>query len=73
MNGERPTGHWWHKQVPSASQANVFNARAVPQGLCENLMNALKLLANQQKDGESQSRVLLHASVQETQKELWRA
>ena len=53
MNGERPTGHWWHKQVPSASQANVFNARAVPQGLCENLINALKLLAKQQKDGDS--------------------
>ena len=24
----------------------------VPQGLCENLINALKLLANQQKDGD---------------------
>ena len=53
LNGERPTGHWWHKQVPSASQANVSNARAVPQGLCENLINALKLLAKQQKDGDS--------------------
>ena len=26
-------------------------AHAVPQGLCENLTNALKLLANQRKDG----------------------
>ena len=26
---------------------------AAPQGLCENLINALRLLANQQKDGES--------------------
>ena len=37
----------------SASQAKVFKAHAVPQGLCENLINALKLLANQQKDGYS--------------------
>ena len=31
----------------SASMAKVFKAHAVPQGLCENLINALKLLANQ--------------------------
>ena len=30
-----------------ASQAKVFKAHAAPQGLCENLMNALNLLANQ--------------------------
>ena len=35
----------------SASQAKVFRAHAVPQGLCENLIDALKLLANQQEDG----------------------
>ena len=29
----------------------VFKAHAVPQGLCANLINALKLLANQQEDG----------------------
>ena len=37
----------------STSQAKEFKAHAVPQGLCENLINALKLLANQQKDGDS--------------------
>ena len=31
----------------------MFSAHAVPQGLCENLINALKLLANQPKDGDS--------------------
>ena len=36
----------------SASQAKIFKAHAVPQGLCENLINALKLLANQQEDGD---------------------
>ena len=34
-------------------EAKVFRAHAVPPALCENLINALKLLANQQKDGES--------------------
>ena len=36
-----------------ASQAKVFKAHAAPQGLCENLINALKLLVNQQKNGDS--------------------
>ena len=35
----------------SASQAKVFEAHAVPQGLFENLICALKFLANQQEDG----------------------
>ena len=33
-------------------EAKVFRTHAVPQGLCDNLINALKLLANQQKDGD---------------------
>ena len=41
--------------VASASQAKVFKADAVPQGVCENLINALKRCANQQKDGTGQS------------------
>ena len=36
----------------SIGQAKVFKAHAVPQGLCANLINALKLLANQQEDGD---------------------
>ena len=36
----------------SLEQAKVFKAHAVPQGLCENLSNALKLLANQQEYGD---------------------
>ena len=35
----------------SVEQAKVFKAHAIPQNLCENLINALKLLANQQEDG----------------------
>ena len=36
----------------SVNQAKVFKAHAVPQGLCGNLIDALKLLANQQEDGD---------------------
>ena len=36
----------------SVEQAKVFKAHAIPQSLCENLINALKLLANQQEDGD---------------------
>ena len=34
-------------------EAKVFRAHTAPQGMCSNLVNALKLLANQQKDGDS--------------------
>ena len=33
----------------SIEQAKVFKAHAVPQALCANLINALKLLANQRE------------------------
>ena len=36
----------------SIEQAKVFKAHAVLQGLCANFVNALKLLANQQEDGD---------------------
>ena len=36
----------------SVNQTKVFRAHAVPQGLCGNLINALKLLGNQQEDGD---------------------
>ena len=36
----------------SFEQAKVLKAHAVPQGLCANLINALKLLAKQQEDGD---------------------
>ena len=36
----------------SVNQAKVFRAHAVPQSFCPNLINALKLLANQQEDGD---------------------
>ena len=42
----------WCKQVTVPVLAKVFKTHAVPQGVCENLISALKLLANQQKDGD---------------------
>ena len=36
----------------SVNQAKVFKAHGVPPGFCGNLINALKLLANQQEDGD---------------------
>ena len=66
-NGERPTGYWRYKQVPVPVRQKVSKAHAVPQGLCENLFNALKLLASQQKDGGSPIQSIV------AEKELWRA
>ena len=46
------TGSWLYKTGESINQAKVFKAHAVPHGFCGNLINALKLLANQQEDGD---------------------
>ena len=37
----------------NANEAKVVKPHAAPLGLCDNLTNALKLLANQQKYGDS--------------------
>ena len=36
----------------NAHKAKVFKALALPLGLCDNLVNAVKRLANQQKAGD---------------------
>ena len=36
-----------------ATETKVFKSYAAPLGLCDNLINALKFLANQQNDGDS--------------------
>ena len=50
--GSNQTGSWLYKTGESINQAKVFKAHAVPHGFCGNLINALKLLANQQEDGD---------------------
>ena len=52
MIGECPTGCWWRKQV-SVPVRSRCSKHAVPQGVCDILINALKHLANLQKDGDS--------------------
>ena len=50
---ERPTGHWWYTQVSVPGRQRFLMRMLAPQGLCGILINALKLLAYQQKDGDS--------------------
>ena len=45
MTGSNQTGE-------SVNQAKVYRAHTVPQGPCGNLIITLKLLANQQEDGD---------------------
>ena len=54
----------------SASQAKVFKGHAVPQGVCENLINALKLLANQQKHGDSPIQSIVTGLLRKKQKRI---
>ena len=71
MNGERLTGHSLVEQTgDSASQAKVFTAHAVPQGVCvcENLINTPKLLANQQKDGDSPIQRIVTGLIERSRK-----
>ena len=52
-NGKHPTGYWFCSSVPMPMKLKTSKAHAAPQGLCEKLIDALKLLANQQTDGDS--------------------
>ena len=52
MIGSNETGSWWCKQAKVLTRAKVFRAHAALQGLCGNVISALKLLANQQEDGD---------------------
>ena len=45
-----------------------FKAHAVPQGLCENLIDALTLLANQQKDGDSREQSFVTSLCERSRK-----
>ena len=46
-------GSWSYKTARDHREAKVFRAHGAPQGTCDDLINALKLLTNQQKDGDS--------------------
>ena len=52
----------------SAIQAKVFKAHAVPQSVCENVINALKLLANQQKDCDSPTQSIVTGFCERSRK-----
>ena len=55
-NGERQVGHWLQigaSAIEMNIEAKVFKSHAAPLGLCDNLINSLKLLANQQTDGDT--------------------
>ena len=56
----------------SASQAKVFKAHAVPQGLCQNLSMRSNCWRTSRKMEIAQSRVLQQAFVKEAEKALWR-
>ena len=54
----------------SVDQAKVFRAHAVPLGLCANLINALKLLANQEEDGDGLTQNIVTNLCEERRKGL---
>ena len=55
----------------NANEAKVSKAHAAPLGLCDNLMNALKLLANQQKVVTARFRASSQANTKEAQEASW--
>ena len=54
----------------SIELAKVFKAHAVRQDLCANLINALKLLVNQQEDGDGLSQTIVKNLGKESRKGL---
>ena len=56
---ERPTESLWCKSEPTQTERKPSKRCAAPLGLCGNLVNALKLLENQLKDGDSPTRSII--------------
>ena len=52
-SGGHRTGSLVVQDSVDPREATVFRAHAAPQGLCDNFTNSLRLLTNQQKDGDS--------------------
>ena len=55
----------------NANEAKVFEAHAALLGLCDNLSNALKLLANQQTDGDSPIQSIVTGLHEKAENTLW--
>ena len=53
MIGGLRTGFFVVQYSTNRREAKVFRAHAAPQGMCDNLTNSVKVLTNQQKDGDS--------------------
>ena len=51
-SGSNQTSSWWCKQVKVLSRLSSSERKQYLKGLCGNLINALKLLANQQEDAD---------------------
>ena len=49
-------------------EAKVFRAHAAPPGVCDNWINLLKLLTNQQKDGDSLVESIVTRLLEKTRK-----
>ena len=48
----------WSYKTARTVEKQTFFEHGAPQGVCDTLINALKLLANQQKDGDSPVKML---------------
>ena len=65
---EQSLGH--ARQHTDHINAKVFRAHAAPQGGCDNLINALKLLANQQEDGDSPVRMIVPRLLEKNRRKI---
>ena len=49
-------------------EATVFRTRAAPQGMCDNLINALKFLASQKKDCDGPVRTMVPCLLEKSRR-----
>ena len=66
MGPEQSLGHKRQHGPPKCKK--VFRAHAAPHGVCDNLISALKLLPNQQKDGNSPVRMIVPGFLEKSRR-----
>ena len=52
-------------------EAKVFRAHAAPQGVCDNLINTLKIVAKRQDDGDSPVKMVVQGFQEKSRLKIW--
>ena len=70
-NGRPRTESWSHKTARTGEKQKCFEHTAAPQGVCDNLINTLKIVAKRQDDGDSPVKMVVQGFQEKGRLKIW--